>query len=152
MKKILSIVVACFIFYSFIFVDIIHAIMFLQPTTVSIQSSVGTVSDSFINANDKELVVFIQDLHSNPSVQKNISKIIDTFNKNYGVSKILIEGAPYGKINTKVIDLLREYDIYKISNSLLNKGLFTGTEYYISNDNKDVPVYGLEFIKYKKSS
>ncbi|MDD2523925.1 MAG: metallophosphoesterase [Endomicrobiaceae bacterium] len=144
MKKILSIVVACFIFYSFIFVDIIHAIMFLQPTTVSIQSSVGTVSDSFINANDKELVVFIQDLHSNPSVQKNISKIIDTFNKNYGVSKILIEGAPYGKINTKVIDLLREYDIYKISNSLLNKGLFTGTEYYISNDNKDVPVYGLE--------
>ncbi|MFA7674917.1 MAG: metallophosphoesterase [Endomicrobiia bacterium] len=144
MKKLLSIVVACFIFYSFIFVDIIHAIMFLQPTTVSIQSSVGTISDSFINANDKELVVFIQDLHSNPSVQKNISKIIDTFDKNYGVSKILIEGAPYGKINTKVIDLLREYDIYKISNSLLNKGLFTGTEYYISNDNKDVPVYGLE--------
>ena len=144
MKKLLSIVVACFIFYSFIFVDIIHAIMFLQPTTVSIQSSVGTISDSFINANDKELVVFIQDLHSNPSVQKNISKIIDTFDKNYGVSKILIEGAPYGKINTKVIDLLREYDIYKISNSLLNKGLFTGTEYYISNDNKDVQVYGLE--------
>lgn len=143
MKKILSITVTCFVLYSFMLADTIHAIMLLEPAP-QIPASTGTISDSFISGNSNDLVVFIQDLHTNPSVQKNISKIIDVFDKKDGINSILIEGAPYGKINTEIIDSLRKYDIYKITNDLLNKGLLTGAEYYISNGNKNIPLYGLE--------
>lgn len=99
MKKILSITVTCFVLYSFMLADTIHAIMLLEPAP-QIPASTGTISDSFISGNSNDLVVFIQDLHTNPSVQKNISKIIDVFDKKDGINSILIEGAPYGKINT----------------------------------------------------
>ncbi|MGE4385493.1 MAG: metallophosphoesterase [Endomicrobiaceae bacterium] len=143
MKKILSVTVTCFVLYSFIFADVIHGIMLLEPASL-ISSSIGMVSGSFINNDNKETVVFIQDLHSNPSVQRNISKIIESFDKKAGVNKILIEGAPFGEINKGIINSLNSYDIYKITNNLLEKGLFTGTEYYVSNKNKNIPLYGLE--------
>lgn len=102
----------------------------------------ATVSQSYLN-DGKDIFVLIQDLHSNPEVQTNIYKTIDFFDKNYGVNKILIEGAPAEKIDTNFIKSLNNYDI-KVSDYLLNRGMLTGTEYFLIKNNSSVPVYGLE--------
>ena len=100
------------------------------------------VSQSYLN-DGKDIFVLIQDLHSNPEVQKNIYKTIDFFDKNYGVNKLLIEGAPSAKIDTSFIKSLNNYDP-KVSDYLLNKGMLTGAEYFLIKNNSAVPVYGLE--------
>ena len=87
------------------------------------------VSQSYLN-DGKDIFVLIQDLHSNPEVQKNIYKTIDFFDKNYGVNKLLIEGAPSAKIDTSFIKSLNNYDP-KVSDYLLNKGMLTGAEYFL---------------------
>ena len=102
----------------------------------------ATVSQSYLN-DGKDIFVLIQDLHSNPEVQANIYKTIDFFDKNYGINKILIEGAPAAKVDTSFIKSLNNYDL-KVSDYLLNKGMLTGTEYFLIKNNSDVPVYGLE--------
>lgn len=146
MKKMISILVSAFVLYSFVAVDTIQAFGIANVNTVdsnilNINPSAGTISNSFINEKQDKLIVYIQDLHDNPSVQKNIAKIIDNLDKNYGVDKILVEGAPFSKLDTGMIDVIREYDL---SNLLLNDGMLTGTEYYLANYNKNIPVYGLE--------
>ena len=102
----------------------------------------ATVSQSYLN-DGKDIFVLIQDLHSNPEVQTNIYKTIDFFDKNYGINKILIEGAPAAKVDTSFIKSLNNYDP-KVSDYLLNKGMLTGTEYFLIKNNSSVPVYGLE--------
>ena len=102
----------------------------------------ATVSQSYLN-DGKDIFVLIQDLHSNPEVQTNIYKTIDFFDKNYGINKILIEGAPAAKVDTSFIKSLNNYDL-KVSDYLLNKGMLTGTEYFLIKNNSSVPVYGLE--------
>lgn len=102
----------------------------------------ATVSKAYLN-DGKDIVVFIQDMHSNPEVQKSIYKTIDFFDKKYGINKILIEGAPYEKLNTNILTSLKNEN-NKISEYLLNKGMLTGTEYFLIKSNSDVPIYGLE--------
>lgn len=145
MKKIISVLVSVFILYSFVAVDAIQAFNVPDINTVisnlNINPSIGTISNNYINEKQDKLIVYIQDLHANPSVQKNIAKIIDDLDKNYGVDKILVEGAPYSKLDTSVIDTIKKYNL---SNILLNNGLLSGVEYFLANYDKDIPVYGLE--------
>lgn len=146
MKKFLSILISACIFYSFSAADAVKAysysgIQTSYPNILNINPSAGTISNSFINENQDKLIVYIQDLHANPSVQKNIAEIISDLDKNYGVDKILVEGAPFAALDTGMIDLLKEYNL---SNLLLNEGILSGTEYYLANYNKNIPVYGLE--------
>ena len=110
------------------------------PATIN--PVIATVSQSYLN-DGKDIFVLIQDLHSNPEVQSNIYKTIDFLDKEYGINKILIEGAPNTKIDTSFIKSLNNYDS-KVSDYLLNKGMLTGTEYFLIKNNSDVPVYGLE--------
>ncbi|MDD5020581.1 MAG: metallophosphoesterase [Endomicrobiaceae bacterium] len=146
MKKIVSVLVSVFVLYSFVAVDTIQAfgisnLNMADPDVLKINQSLGNVSNSFISEKQDKLIVYIQDLHANPSVQKNIAKIIDNLDKNYGVDKILVEGAPFSKLDTGIIDAVKEYNL---SNLLLNDGILSGTEYYLANYNKNTPVYGLE--------
>lgn len=146
MKKMISVLVSAFLLYSFVAVDTIQALAVTNVYSVgsnilNINPSEGTISNNFINQKQDKLVVYIQDLHDNPSVQKNIAKIIDSLDKNYGVDKILVEGAPFSNLDTEIIDVIKEYNL---SNVLLNDGILTGTEYYLSNYNKNTTVYGLE--------
>ncbi|MDD4166579.1 MAG: hypothetical protein PHN29_06115, partial [Endomicrobiaceae bacterium] len=140
MKKFLSILISACIFYSFSAADAVKAYSYsgiqTYPNVLNINPSAGKISNSFINANQDKLIVYIQDLHANPSVQKNIAKIIDNLDKSYGVDKILVEGAPFAALDTGMIDLLKEYNL---SNLLLNEGILSGTEYYLANYNKNIP-------------
>jgi len=97
----------------------------------------GSISDGQKFAGNK-LVVFIQDLHCHPQVQKNIFEIIKLFDNRLGVKKVLVEGAPEGKVDTALLSSIPgETARQKALNSLLEAGLLSGAEYYEVTQNKD---------------
>lgn len=140
MKQILKRIFVLLLSIALIFPSLLQAS--LTYNNIQIDPLISTISQSYLN-NNKNLIVFIQDMHSNPEVQKNIYETIAFFDKQYGVNKILIEGAPNSKIDTSFITSLKNYN-KKLSDYMLNKGMLTGTEYFLINQNSSVPVYGLE--------
>uniref|UniRef100_UPI0039B8F025 hypothetical protein n=1 Tax=Candidatus Ruminimicrobium bovinum TaxID=3242779 RepID=UPI0039B8F025 len=61
--------------------------------------SYGKITKSHFAGTDR-VIINIQDLHCHPQVQKNISNIIEMFDKKYGVTNVYLEGA-YGDVSTK---------------------------------------------------
>ena len=125
-----------------IFPSLLQASLTYDYTQTFIDPCISKISQSYIN-NNENIIVFIQDMHSNPEVQKNIYETISFFDKQYGVDKILMEGVPYSKTDTSFITSLQNYNP-KVSEYLLNKGMLTGTEYFLIKDNPSTPIYGLE--------
>ena len=126
-KKLLSVIISIFILNSFVMNDVIYAAFQIQPIGIISQPAkifnpdVATITDYFISPySDKGLLVFIQDLHTNPTVQKNISKTLELLDKQYGIDRIYLEGLPSGKANIESLMALKEYDI---DDDLLNKNM-----------------------------
>ena len=145
MKKIISIITSCFLFYSFVCVQIVEAFVMPSPISVSInkdlEDAVGKIADSFLENSQAPQIIFIQDLHTSSSVQKNIAKIIDIASKNYNLDKVMVEGAPFEKIDMSFISNLSKFDISK---QLVDDGLLSGSEYYFLNYNQQANIFGLE--------
>lgn len=88
--------------------------------------------------------MYIQDLHCNPEVQKNIFNIVRLIDTLHGVNKIYVEGAPVGNVDTSLLGSIPDKELKnKTIDILLNKGLLTGAEYYALKSNKE-KLYGLE--------
>ncbi|MDR2191554.1 MAG: hypothetical protein LBO62_01565 [Endomicrobium sp.] len=148
LKKYLSVfLINCFLF-SFVYGQVLaeisesaaaarHYEQMLNKFVVS--GSYGKITDSNFAASDT-VIVQIQDLHCQPQVQKNISKIIETLDAKFaaagGISNIWLEGA-YGQINTQ---WLNSTDIERLADS----GRLTGAEYYSVAKGKYEIIKGLE--------
>ncbi|MEK6968717.1 MAG: hypothetical protein AABX51_08915, partial [Nanoarchaeota archaeon] len=102
----------------------------------------GRVVNSSLVSSDR-LVIYIQDLHCHPEVQKNIYEIIKLLDSKSNVTKIFAEGAPKGKVDTKVLSALPDEIRNKMLEGMLKKGLIGGAEYYSIVEGKD-KLYGLE--------
>lgn len=90
------------------------------------------------------LVICIQDLHCNPEVQRNISQIIASFAEKRPISKIFLEGAPAGKLDTSLLSAIPDSTIRaRAMERLLGAGLLSGAEYYTVTEGQDA-LYGLE--------
>jgi phosphomannomutase len=96
------------------------------------------------------VVLNIQDLHMEPSVQKNIGSAIDVLVKDYGVKNVYVEGG-YGKVNVSAFSKIKNKDA-KILNALLEDGLITGTEYYAALNDKSDFLIGIEDEKLHKEN
>lgn len=142
MKKKITKLFVLFLSIFLILPSLSQASFFGANVPLSLNPFIYKISQKYLN-NSNDLIVFIQDMHSNPEVQKNIYKTIDFINKKYGINKILIEGAPYQKLNTNFIKSLNNFNS-KVPEDLLNKGMLTGTEYFILKDTNNVNIYGLE--------
>lgn len=153
LKKFLSIIISLFILNSFVLNDYVFAFVqqpvmptvvnTLQQNLLSVDSRNAKITDGFINESksDNDLVIFIQDLHGNPSVQKNISEIIKDLDRKYGIDTILLEGIPEGKAD---ISVLRELKKHNVSEALLKSNVLTGPEYYLTQNDTNAKIYGLE--------
>jgi len=89
------------------------------------------------------VVVNIQDLHCDYSVQKNISGIIKELADKYAVEKIYVEGG-IGEIKTDWINLVKEQSRGKVLENLVKMGRLSGAELYAIGSGNKVPLYGLE--------
>lgn len=61
-------------------------------STVSVPKSAGTIQE-FFKGNGKDLVILVQDAHAIPDAQRNIQKLINHFQKEYGLALVALEGA-----------------------------------------------------------
>ena len=105
--------------------------------------SYGQITKAHYAGTDR-VVINIQDLHCHPKVQKNISNIIETFDKSYGVNKVYLEGA-YGKVDTNWINKkIQEYNMPNLLDKMLETGRLTGAEYYSALSGKNQIIDGLE--------
>ncbi|MBQ3942882.1 MAG: hypothetical protein II669_01025, partial [Elusimicrobia bacterium] len=117
-KKLLSIVISVFVLNSFVINDYVYAAAQIQPVLPLMQeqkilnSDIAMITDYFVSPIIKnDLVVFIQDLHGNTSVQKNISEIIAELDTKYGIDTILLEGIPEGQADISVLQELKKYNV-----------------------------------------
>jgi len=105
--------------------------------------SYGQITKAHYAGTDR-VVINIQDLHCHPKVQRNISNIIETFDKSYGVNKVYLEGA-YGKVDTSWINKkIQEYSMPELLDKMLETGRLTGAEYYSALSGKNQIINGLE--------
>lgn len=114
----------------------------LAAVTNAVPRSAGYVTNYDITPGDKVLV-YVQDMHCNPGVQKNISKIIASLDENIGVDKIILEGVPEGKADSGLISAIPDTFKAKVVENLLEKGFLTGVELYCVESARD-NVYGVE--------
>ena len=140
MKKLFSLFLCLCFLYCFVFSETIGAFV-LPLNTDDFSSIAGKINDEFLINSQNPQVVFIQDLHTSSSVQKNISKIIEEISNKYPVDKVLVEGMPYQKIDTS---FLKNLEKFNITDNLLENGLLSGAEYYLLNKNNNIEIYGLE--------
>ncbi|MCR4663379.1 MAG: hypothetical protein K5622_05800, partial [Endomicrobiaceae bacterium] len=103
--------------------------------------SYGKISDAYYAGTDR-VIINIQDLHCHPKVQRNIANIIETFDKQYGINKIYLEGA-YGTVSTHWIKN-KLHSNKKILEKMIDSGRLTGAEYYSSLSGKTEIIEGLE--------
>ena len=145
MKKILSLIVSiCFLISSFNNILLASTSYTINNNFIDnlLPKSLGSVTYSNIK-NSNNIVINIQDLHTNSQVQKNIDKILNYLSNNNKIKAIYLEGAS-DKVDTSWLKELPLEDKATISNTLIDIGLLTGTEYFIINSDKNIPLYGLE--------
>ena len=96
------------------------------------------------NNNFSDIVIInIQDLHCDYSVQKNVSSLIDEISKKYKIDDVYVEGG-IGNIDTTFLASIDPEYRQNILENLLKTGKLTGTEYYSITSNKTNLLKGLE--------
>jgi len=141
MKKFFSLLLCLCFLYSFVFSAAIEAAVIPLGIPVGLELTSGKINGSFLPNNEKPQIIFIQDLHTSSSVQKNISNIIEDVSKTYQIDKVLVEGMPYRKIDSSFITNLSKFNV---TENLLESGLLSATEYYLLTKNKNIEIFGLE--------
>lgn len=151
-KKIISIlIVNCFLL-SFVYGQVLSSLIANITITQQYKQifndfilpySYGQITSSHFTSSDR-LVINIQDLHCHPIVQKNISNIIELFNKEHEINNIYLEGA-YGKVSTKWINQsIGSVSKNNIIEKMIETGRLTGAEYYSALSGKTEIIKGLE--------
>ena len=151
LKKIISlIIINCFLF-SFVCGELIAAEvadmknedMYKQIfTDFVLPYSYGKITDFHFASTDR-LIINIQDLHCHPEVQKNISNIIELFDKKYGVKNIYLEGA-YGEIDTQWLKTESINKKNTPADKMIETGRLTGAEYYSVKSGRTSIIKGIE--------
>lgn len=98
---------------------------------------------SFNNNLSDTVVINIQDLHCDYSVQKNISSIIEEILNKYEIKNIFVEGA-IGNVDTSFLSSISSKYKHNILDMLLKEGKITGTEYYSAISDKSDLLKGVE--------
>ena len=89
------------------------------------------------------VVINIQDLHCDYSVQKNIAVIIDEISKKYNIGDVYVEGG-IDRIDTSFFANINPKYKQNILERLLKDGKLTGTEYYSAMNGKTKLLKGVE--------
>ncbi|MDR0676815.1 MAG: hypothetical protein LBF97_07250, partial [Elusimicrobiota bacterium] len=106
----------------------------------------GKAIEKFEAGSDEKYYI-IQDLHCQPTIQKNIYNIIKELKKTYKdeLKKIYLEGSYEGKIETKILDKISDKDIKeKFVEYLFSKGYISGAELYGIKHINSIELEGIE--------
>ncbi|MCP5462254.1 MAG: glycogen/starch/alpha-glucan phosphorylase [bacterium] len=104
----------------------------------------GKIKDSYIG-DGTMLVIHINDLHGNPSVQRNIAQIIQHIAQYCEQSTVFVEGY-WGEYDTSAVKNHPASQGIKnaVIEYFMNNGFITGTEYYSFVNTPSYPLFGIE--------
>lgn len=93
---------------------------------VHIPEKLGKIQETFKGKSEK-VVVLVQDAHAIPDAQRNIQKIIDHFQKEYGLNFIALEGAA-SELDPQIFKSFPDKEILKkIFDQYFERGELTGS-------------------------
>lgn len=96
----------------------------LEVGTIQMPAVMGKIEESF-RGTGNETVIVIQDAHSIPDAQKNIQRIINHFQKQYGVRRVGLEGAS-SRLDPQIFKSFPDKKILRqIFSQYLNQGELT---------------------------
>ena len=108
-----------------------------------IPTSAGRVTDCSLGSNDT-IVVNVQDLHCHAEVQRNIAKVLESIDEKYPLKKIYVEGAA-GDVDTSWLLGIRDEKLQReLTETLIDQGKLTGTEYFSVTSRKPDIISGIE--------
>ena len=114
-----------------------------QVNGYNIPHDLGSVQDGLENGGD-EVIINIQDAHSNFGAQKSIANILDSLVSNYNVKLVAIEGSE-GYIDTTLLQALPDKKIKEeAADYLMKQGRISAGEFFSIMSEKPVGVYGIE--------
>ncbi|MCX5779003.1 MAG: hypothetical protein NTU66_07310 [Elusimicrobia bacterium] len=152
LRKLIALITVAAFLYSSVIAPVVQAAIRAEPVSpMAIQAAgadfipaaYGTVTAG-ASFDSSRVVIAIQDLHCHPEVQHNISNIIAALDKQFGVKKVFVEGG-YGPVDTAWLNGLTDREIRRtVTESLMDTGRLTGTEYFALTHEKTNVLYGLE--------
>ncbi|MDD5439977.1 MAG: hypothetical protein PHS37_07310, partial [Candidatus Omnitrophica bacterium] len=116
-----------------------------KPTidTIGLSKDIGTIKAKHAGANGK-LILHIQDAHCNYEAQTNISKILETFSKDYSINLISVEGAD-GLVDTSWFKAFPDAEIRReVADYFMKKGEITGAEFLSITKDYPIKLFGAE--------
>ncbi|GEM_PF-5248910 len=151
-KKFISVITALCLLISFVIGPTATNAMTNEEATVKYKQifkdfmlpyNYGQITSAHYAGTDR-VIINIQDLHCHPKVQKNISNIIEIFDKSFGVKNVYLEGV-YEQLSTKWLsDRIEPAKKNEILEKMLDTGRLTGAEYYSVVSGKTEIITGLE--------
>ena len=141
MKKLTAIITVFAFIFSVIDLQVLAALpqsaLTSAPKILSIDEPVVSYSFGKINAgkifgdlsSQNQIIINIQDLHYNSSVQRNIAEILKQLESKYGLNAVYCEGA-YSNIDASWINGLDENKRNALLETLLDLGRLSASEYY----------------------
>lgn len=97
--------------------------------SIAIPPTYGTITDRFDGDKDDPVVLYIKDIHTSFSAQKNIALILDFLTKQYDIQVIGTEGAE-GNFDTSDLSAFPDLETREaVAEYFFNKGLIDGAEY-----------------------
>ncbi|MCL2389833.1 MAG: phosphoglycerate kinase, partial [Endomicrobia bacterium] len=115
----------------------------LNPSNFVVPFNIGRVTDS-VNFKSDKVIVQIQDLHAHEETQRNIANILSLLDSKYKINKVYVEGAVGGVDTSWLANISDENLKNSIINSLLSKGILTGSELFSVNSGKTKILEGIE--------
>ncbi len=135
-------VTAIILFYSMVFGTSANC----GQNNISIPANLGRIARSFNAKGADKLVIHIQDIHCNSTVQKNIERILKLLITCKNIRAVGIEGAG-GPVDTSVFGVFPDNQVKNtVCEKFINKGVLTGAEKLsICNYNDlDFKIFGVE--------
>lgn len=135
--------------------DAVHAVASSGQATLDDRS--GRVIDGVYTGGD-HLIVYVQDVHCNGGVQRNINSIIQSFARAGNLRTVFVEGAPAGSVEQ---NLLARYPDGPAKTEalerMLDAGLLSGAEYgaainsgYAVRGIEDGPLYNDNMLRLQR--
>ena len=115
---------------------------------IHIPQELGRITEVYNNADSKDkkpnLIVHIQDLHTNPEAELNLAKILELLLKDYSMALVCSEGAD-GKVDTSLVSSFPDSQAKeKVSRIFIDSGELTGEEYLSITKYPNLPIWGIE--------
>jgi len=113
---------------------------------IHIPQELGKVVEVYQNPDhdNSRLIVYIQDLHTNPEATLNLAGILEILVRDYNLGLVCSEGAD-GVVDTSSVSSFPDPEVRKkVARLFVDSGELTGEEYLSITKYPDLPIWGIE--------